>query len=583
LAWWDFSKIFQPPNPSGKVLLQKAGLTISGPPPRRQPSYRAVITPIPGLLAAARALGNVGSQPDPDGIYRRVPLVAPFQGKWLPTLGFAAFYHFSKPGPLKFAPGALLVGKTCIPLESQGRFLLKFRGPSRSYKRFSVANVIDSEARRQRGLPPVYPPQAFAGKWVLVGLTAPGLMDLKASPVSAIYPGVEIHATLLDNLLRGDFLRSTPAFFPCTVAILSTAGLVLATLFFSRWLLNFVAYFLIVDLVLLHTYVALRYLSWWSDPAVPLFSLGIAFAMTVSYRYVTETQQRRIFQRMFVQDISPKVIDYLMKQRGKASLGAEARTITLLFLKVPGFTTLSEALPPEDLLALLLDYRTMIADLIVKADGTLDRWKGHTMQGFWGAPMDQADHAARACRTALKLQDAMADFARILKLSGRPALRLTIGIHTGVAMLLNLGTDKQLDYTPLGDNVELALRLGSLNNLYGTPILASAATVEACGPDIEFRELDLIRVKGKAKPIAVYEVMAISGALTSIQRAAREKFVQGLQLYRQRQFAAAKSYFARTLELLSYDGPTQLYLRRCEMYEEHPPPDTWDGALEPNL
>ena len=170
-----------------------------------------MITPIPPLLAAARALGNVETSPDVDGVYRRVPLVVPFRGKWLPSLGFAAFHRFENSGPLKFGSGTFIVGTTRIPVDPQGRFLLKFRGPSRSHKRFSAANVIASESRRQHGLPPVYPPQAFAGKWVLVGLTAPGLLDLKACPVASIYPGVEVHATLLDNLLRGDFLRPVPA------------------------------------------------------------------------------------------------------------------------------------------------------------------------------------------------------------------------------------------------------------------------------------------------------------------------------------------------------------------------------------
>ena len=178
------SREAKPPNPSEAELLKRAGLSIPGPAPRGQPGYRSVVTPMPPLLAAAGALGNVESRPDADGIYRRVALVAPFKDQWLPTLGFAAFHRFGAPGPLRFTPGGLRVGDLTIPLDGQGLFLLKFRGPSRSHKRFSAANVIASEARRQNGLPPIYPPADFAGKWVLVGLTAPGLLDLKASPGS---------------------------------------------------------------------------------------------------------------------------------------------------------------------------------------------------------------------------------------------------------------------------------------------------------------------------------------------------------------------------------------------------------------
>ena len=148
----------KPPNPSEPDLLKQAGLTIPGPAPGDQPDYKAVITPIPPLLAGAGALGNVQTSPDADGIFRRVPLVAPFKGKWLPTLGFAAFHRFGAPGALRFTPDGLEVGNLAIPLDGQGRFLLKFRGPSRSHQRFSAANVIASEARRQQGQPPIYPP-----------------------------------------------------------------------------------------------------------------------------------------------------------------------------------------------------------------------------------------------------------------------------------------------------------------------------------------------------------------------------------------------------------------------------------------
>jgi adenylate cyclase len=305
------SREAKPPNPSEAELLKQTGLTIPGPPPQDQTTYRAVVTPIPPLLKAAQALGNVESSPDPDGIYRRVPLVVPFKDKWLPILGFAAFHRFGNPGPLRFAPGALLLGKAAIPLDPQGRFLLRFRGPSRSHKRFSAANVIASESRLQHGLPPVYPLKDFAGKWVLVGLTAPGLLDLKASPVSAIYPGVEVHATLLDNLLRGDFLRPVPWWVSAASIVVLTTFMVLAVLYFSSLVVT-LAVFTGLVLIYLTLSVAAFWAGWWADPVLPGVPLVLSFTLSAAFSYATEGRQKLYIRRMFGQYMSETVITHLL-------------------------------------------------------------------------------------------------------------------------------------------------------------------------------------------------------------------------------------------------------------------------------
>ena len=314
------SREAKPPNPSEADLLKQAGLTIPGPAPLDPPIYRSVVTPIPPLLAAAGALGNVESRPDADGIYRRVPLVLPFKDKWLPTLGFAAFHRFGNPGPLRFASGALKVGNLAIPLDGEGKFLLKFRGPSRSHKRFSAANVIASEARRQHGLPPIYPPADFAGKWVLVGLTAPGLLDLKASPVSAIYPGVEVHATLLDNLLRGDFLRPVPRWVMWAGTLVLSAVMVLVVLFFSR-LLTTLAGFAALTLIYLGLVVAAFHFGWWADPVLPGIALALSFALAAAFSYATEGRQKLYIRRMFGQYMSERRHQPFAGTPGKAATG----------------------------------------------------------------------------------------------------------------------------------------------------------------------------------------------------------------------------------------------------------------------
>ncbi len=325
----------KPPNPGEADLLQKAGLAIPGPSPQGLPQYRSVITPIPPFLSAAQALGNVECGPDPDGIYRRLPLVLPFQNRWLPILSFAAYHQFQQPGPLRFEVGALVLGQKRLPLDRQGQFLLKFRGPTRSHPRFSAANVIQSEARCQHGLPPIYPPEAFAGKWVLIGLTAPGLMDLKASPVGAVYAGVEIHATLLDNLLQGDFLRPVPWWGLVGLGGGpgrgdDPGGALLPSLFVTLGSL------VLLLLAYLGLAVFVFWASWWADPVLPGITLTLSFALAAAYSYATEGRQKLYIRRMFAQYMSETVISHLLEHPEKLKLGGNAAGSPCFFPTWPG-------------------------------------------------------------------------------------------------------------------------------------------------------------------------------------------------------------------------------------------------------
>jgi adenylate cyclase len=574
------SRDAKPPNPSEPVLLQKAGLTISGPPPRHQPTYRAVITPIPGLLEAARALGNVESQPDPDGIYRRVPLVVPFKDKWLPTLGFAAFHRFSDPGPVRFAPGALMAGSIPIPLDAQGHFLLKFRGPSRSHQRFAAANVIASDYRRQHGLPPVYPPEAFAGKWVLVGLTAPGLLDLKASPVAAVYPGVEIHATLLDNLLRGDFLRPVPGWVLWGGSLVLSAAMVLVVLYFSG-LMATLAGFAALVLVCLTLAAGSFHFGWWADPVRPGIALSLSFALAAAFSYATEGRQKLYIRRMFGQYMSETVINHLLEHPEKLQLGGERRRVTLFFSDLAGFTTISERLSPETVVALLNDYLSRMTEIILDEAGTVDKFEGDAIMAFWGAPLDQPDQAQKACVAALRQQAALAELNRRFTGQDLPPLTMRIGLHTGDAIVGNLGSARRFDYTVIGDTVNLASRLEGVNKFYGSHIMASEVTVAACAGTVEFRELDLVAVKGKEQAVRVFEVLGLAGELAPEIIRRRREFAEALALYRQGRFAEAQAGFEALLADDPEDGPALTFAARCRHFQEAPPPADWDAVFRP--
>lgn len=568
-------------NPQEAEVLAKAGLTITGCPPPGLPDYRAVITPIAPLVKAARTLGNVECGPDPDGIYRRLPLAAPFKDRWLPLLGFSAFQTLAASGEWRFAEGALVDGTHRIPLDSQGRFLLKFRGPARSHQRFSAANVIQSEIRLRHGQPPFYQADVFKDKWVFVGLTAPGLFDLKASPVSPVYPGVELHATLLDNLIQGDFLKPAPAWFQGLWSGVLAAGVALAVFFTSGLAAPLMAFVLTVVFYAGLTFL-LFWASWWSDPVLPGVALASGFGLAAVYSYATEGRQKQAIRRMFAQYMSETVINHLLAHPEKLKLGGERRRVTLFFSDLAGFTTMSERLAPEAVVALLNDYLSRMTEIILEEMGTVDKFEGDAIMAFWGAPLDQEDQAVRACRTALRQHAALADLNRHLKEQGLPLLSMRIGLHTGEAIVGNLGSQSRFDYTVIGDTVNLASRLEGLNKFYGTSIMASEATVAESRDAIEFWELDRVAVKGREAPVAVFTVLALRGELSAAQAAAREEFARGLELFRQRLFEEAGRHFLRAVEHWPGATPASVFLGRCRTLQENPPPPEWDAVFRPD-
>ncbi len=543
-------------NSQIKEVLTRASLPFAGPPPPGLTLYRGVTAPIPPLLNAAATLGNVECGPDSDGIYRRIPLVGSFQDRFLPILTFAAFCHFQAPGKWRFEGGSLVRGDYRVPLDHEGRLLLKFRGPSRSHKRLSAANVIQSEVRLQHGKPPFYKPEDLAGKWVLVGVTAPGLLDLKPSPMAPVYPGVELHATLLDNLLQGDFLQPAPVWLIWLWALVLAGGVTLAVLFSPRLWATLATLVLLLAVHLGVSFLAFR-ASWWVDPVVPGVALGFAFALAAAYSYATEGRQKQAIRLMFAQYMSEKVITHLMAHPERLKLGGERRRVTLFFSDLAGFTSLSERLSPEEVVSLLNDYLSRMTDIILEEEGTVDKFEGDAIMAFWGAPLAQEDQGLRACRAALRQQAALGELNQRFADMGLPPLATRIGLHSGDAVVGNLGSQKRFDYTVIGDTVNLASRLEGLNKFYGTSILASETTVAACGDGVEFREVDWVAVKGKETPVAVYQPLGLKGVLAPEEAPGNKEFAQALELYRQGEFSEAATLFQNILAKYPDDGPAQ--------------------------
>jgi adenylate cyclase len=312
------------------------------------------------------------------------------------------------------------------------------------------------------------------------------------------------------------------------------------------------------------------WLGWWTDPLPPGIALGMSFSLAAAYSYATEGRQKRYIRGMFGQYMSESVINHLLEHPEKLKLGGERRHVTLFFSDLAGFTTISERLDAEAVVGLLNEYLSLMTQIIMDAGGAVDKFEGDAIMAFWGAPLDQADQAVRACRAALGQRAALTELNRRFAQLGLPELGMRIGLHTGEAIVGNLGSQKRFDYTVIGDTVNLASRLEGLNKFYGTAIMASEVTAAECGPEIEFRELDLVAVKGRAAPVRVFEVLALKGALAPETARLRAEFAPALELYRQGGVDQAVALFQAALAAAPADGPSQTFLARCRRFLDDP-------------
>lgn len=463
--------------------------------------------PVPEIAEAAAVLCNVNQPPGPDNIHRSVRLFSRFDGHTIPSLGLGAFIAAGD-RPSKIGRKTLFGPPFFDTSQNPGSTaIVKYRGRLNTYKVFSAASVIQSELRLRNGQkPPITELAAFKDKYVFFGFSAPGLLDLRATPADGMNPGVGIHATVLDNYLSGDFMAplnflfSLPILFLCTVA----AGFLVSQ--FSRALpaalisASFVATpFIAGDIA---------YQSGYWFPTV-LFETGIVLCIVLVLlnNYITQGRQKRFIKNAFGQYLNPRVIEQILRHPEKLALGGERRTITVFFSDIQNFTQLCENLEPEEVALFLNQYMSIITQAIHDQGGTIDKYEGDAVMAFWNAPLKMSDHAARAVRAALMCQQQMDRKQRLFKAFSSENIATRIGIATGPAVVGNMGSEKRFDYTAIGDTVNLASRLETANKEFNTRILISSATRQMLDDSFIAPKIGDIMVKGKKKPVTVYTIL----------------------------------------------------------------------------
>ena len=549
-----------------------------------RPRFNKATLPHEVLLRAVDNLGWIGFEPDPDGIGRAVLPAASYapagQTDVVEILAFPLVLARVAGARLEMRSGRpaaehLVVDGRRIPIDEDGRMLLRFHGGENAYRQFSFAKVLESAKRHASGEPvTVATPDDFRGKIVLIGASAAGLLDLRSTPVSATLPGYLVHATALDNLLHGDPLRRVPV--PVRVATTLALGILCSTLMallvgFRRSAaaaLGLAAAYVCVAL----SAFALRNL--WLDLVPPIVALALAYGGTTAYLYVSEGRERRFLRDAFSRYLSPPVVESLVADPGRLVLGGESREITVMFADVAGFTNFSEGRQPSELVTLMNEYFTALTDIVQRHGGTVDKFIGDAVMAFWNAPLEQADHAARACQAAREGLDAVDELARAWTARGLPLIRMRVGLATGPALVGNVGARTKFNYTAMGDTVNLASRLEGAAKVYGTSSLIAGTTVERARGAVPTRELDWLQVKGKHEPVPVFELLRDT---TGKESEVVGLFAEGLAAYRARRFAEAARSFEIALTASPQDGPSREMLDRCREYAEHPPPPEWRG------
>ncbi len=526
--------------------------------------------PVAELASQAALLGNVHQNPDPDGVYRRIGLFAVFDGRPVPSLALAAYLAAHPRAEVAFDRQGMMLDQLHLPLDSFAQGMIRYHEPQGTYRAYSAASIIQSELLLREGKAPLVSLDEFRDAYVFFGFSAPGLFDLRPSPLSGVYSGVEIHAQALGNMLAGDFLRAIPqsVSMPLAACLALAAALSCALGASTGAALAAVAVFAPLPVVLACGAYA-------AGHVLPLMLLetatGLALGASILLGYATEGRQKRFIKSAFRQYLSPVVIEQLLRQPERMKLGGERRTLSIFFSDLQGFTSLSEGLSPEELTQFLNEYLTAMTDIIMDEGGTVDKYEGDAIIAFWNAPLEQPDHADRALRAALRCQDRLAGMRPAFRERIGADLFMRIGLNTGPAVVGNMGSHSRFDYTMLGDAVNLAARLEGINKQFGTYTLISEAVLRATSGIFAARELGRVAVLGRREPVTVFEPMWQN------ERGGEDlgRFAAALKHFYSGELDAALSGFE---ELAGHDPAAAAYARQCRSFlKNHPGPD-WTGV-----
>ena len=603
-------------HPVAAAIKREAGVQAADSYLQRAPS---VICNVPVLSESAPASGFFNADPDRDGVLRRAPLLMNFQGGQIyPSLALATLMQATGIGQvvLKVASEGLesfKLGDTVVPVDHGARLLLKYRGPGGSFPYLSASKVLGDRLA----------PDELKGKIVFVGTSAAGLKDIRTTPFDQNFPGVEAHATVVDNILMNDFIERPVWAFGMEFLLVIVVGILTTVLLtWASAALSVVPVVLSAAGLWFGSVYMMEQNGFYVSPEYPMLLLIGNFTLLTLIKFWREEGQKKFLHSTFKSYLSPDLINQMFENHITPKLGGEARVITAYFTDIQGFSTFSEKLTATQLVELLNEYLTAMTDIFIAEEGTLDKYEGDAIVAFIGAPLDVPDHALRACRAAVSMQAKLLElrekWSSEKELPGEsrnvkgfppevwtpgdkwPAIvhqmRMRIGINTGEIVVGNMGSAMRMNYTMMGDAVNLAARLEAGSKQYGVYTMLSQYVldnefVDASGQRqavrdlVETRFIDRLTVVGKSEPVEVYELCAMKGELTAQEQELLPLFAEAMGHYQRMEWDQAIATFqqADAIERIP-DGattPSRVFIKRCQEYKENPPVpagQTWDGV-----
>ena len=528
---------------------------------------------IPILNQSADSSGYFNMFPDLDGAVRWIPLMIKRRQEILSPLSIQCVWHYLDRPPLilkmaSYGVQGIQMGDISIPTDETGQMMINYLGPPKTFTHYPITDIINDRI----------PKGTFKDKMVLVGATASAIYDMRNTPFSLVYPGVEVHATIIDNILGQNFLIR-----PDWIKILDVlaiilmgvvTGLVIPRLNAVKGILFAICLF--IAHILLSRLFFVNY-GLWFNITYPLAALIVLYVSHIIYKYVTEERERKKIKGAFTYYVSSSVVNEMLKHPEKLKLGGERKELTVLFSDIKDFTTIAEGLTPEELVNLLNEYLTVMTDVVFKYDGTLDKYIGDAIMAVYGAPLDLPDHPFKACQSALEMIKGLKRLNQKWVGEGKQPMDIGIGINTSPMMVGNMGSKQRFDFTAMGDSVNLGSRLEGANKSYKTSIIIGELTYESVKNEFVCMELDSVKVKGKKQPVKIYSLVGVKD-LPGIPEAIVIQFNEGVTVYKERKWDEAIQIFENIAAVDPDLYAAQLYVERCNNFKKSPPPPDWDGV-----
>jgi adenylate cyclase len=536
------------------------------------------VFPIPVIARGAAGFGLANAVLDGDGIVRRYPLAMRFRGKYTPSLALAVARAVRGDAAVESWAREALRKRTFV--DGEGNLLLNWYGKGDVdgvFSYYSYRGVMSASIREETTGKPDSLRVMLKDKIVLIGSNAPGLLDNKSTPVStgSAYPGMEVHATAIENFLADEFLSTVPRWIVLLVMTAVSVLLFVIIKTMKNLRLFMAAYFAFMAVEFAASWLLMLRDIWLPSVGIYLVTT-LVFVGLVTSGYFTETREKRLLRRYFERYVNDSVLEEILANPTAVDFKGRTIQATVMATDIKDFTSISENMPAYDVVARLNGYLSEVSEVLINHGAFINKYIGDAILALYGSFGENPAHREQACRAALAAAAVISRMAEEAEAEGKKPFITRFGLNTGEMTIGNIGSARKIEFTVIGDAVNSAFRLEGINKYYGTRLLVSEFTREGAGDGFEFRLVDVLQLKGKDISVRIYELLGEKGGVDTAVLRRRDAYEKAFGLYTEKRFEEARSEFARLCE--EGDGPSEVLGDRCRQFIEEPPAEDWNGV-----